>query len=52
MVQILLSIFKNGKNAQNDENHCVYGKGHANTVYTMAQKPLKPVQAGFDKYPA
>jgi hypothetical protein len=47
MGQILLSIFKTGKNAQNIKIHGVYGKGRANTVYTTVQKPPRPLQQGF-----
>jgi hypothetical protein len=47
MVQILLSLFRNGKNAQNIVIHSVYGKGRANGVYNTGQSPLRPVHAGF-----
>jgi hypothetical protein len=47
MGQILLSIFKNGKKAQKNEIHGVYGKGRANSVYTTERMPLKPVKAGY-----
>jgi hypothetical protein len=52
MEQILLSIFKTGKNAQINESHGVYGKRRANCVYNMWQSRQRPVLAGFIKFQA